>query len=138
MYYHPTNYFVNTTCYILFFDGEPATLKATQGVKTLGSVDLGDASLQTSLAVTTLPSAASLSPASPIHCNIHAMIDERTYKILSRLFLRFISIILIARARALARRKAARDNRRRDGDGDQARAPKRCGTFLPRFAAFSY
>lgn len=53
--------------YVLFFDGEPATLKATHGVKTPLNVDLGDASLQTSLAVTTRPSAASLNPASPIH-----------------------------------------------------------------------
>lgn len=53
--------------YILFLDGEPATLKATHGVKTPLNVDLGDASLQTNLAVTTRPSAASLNPASPIH-----------------------------------------------------------------------
>lgn len=54
-------------CYVLFLDGEPATLKATHGVKTPLNVDLGDASLQTNLAVTTRPSAASLNPASPIH-----------------------------------------------------------------------
>jgi len=62
-------------------------------VKTLGSVDLGDASLQTSLAVTTLPSAASLRPASPIHCNEDAMMDEETYKILSSI-LKFLFLIL--------------------------------------------
>lgn len=55
--------------YVLFFDGEPATLKATQGVKTPENFDFGDASLQTSLAVTTRPSAVFLNPASPIHCN---------------------------------------------------------------------
>lgn len=59
---------ISPSLYALFFDGEPATLNATQGVKTPGYADFGEASLQTSLAVTTRPSAASRRPASPIHC----------------------------------------------------------------------
>lgn len=55
--------------YVLVFDGDPTTLKTTQGVKTRGNVDIGDASLQTNLTVTSRPSAASLSPVSPIHCH---------------------------------------------------------------------
>lgn len=52
----------------LLLEGDPAILKATQGVKTAGKLELGEASLQTNLAKTTLPSAASLRPSSPIHC----------------------------------------------------------------------
>lgn len=74
---------ISSFLYVLFFDGEPAILKATQGVKTPENFDFGDASLQTSLAVTTRPSAESLSPTSPIHWNdwlinevIGRLIDE--------------------------------------------------------------
>ena len=53
----------------LFFEEDPDTRNATQGVKTSGCVDPGKASLQMSFATTNLPSEASLSPVSPIHCN---------------------------------------------------------------------
>lgn len=71
--------------YRLLFDCEPATLKATHGVKTPGSFDFWEASLHTSLAVTTRPSAASLNPVSPIHCNNSKIIlfnEQKVYRVL--------------------------------------------------------
>lgn len=104
-------------------------------MKTPGCVDSGDASRHTSFAITTFPSAASLSPASPIHCNDPRDHVRAATAIAKQIKLRVVFIRAITRDEA----SHARIHTYAWKDAAAERKAEICDTFLPRlYDAFSY